>query len=79
MSLFDHFTTEVKLNFPISDCFDCRKVSIVKLFSTFLMTDIADDMSTGGDSQFSVSTGAKEAGVAADPVRHLKTCNKKIK
>lgn len=43
---------------------------------TFPVTDTADDMATGGDRQLSVRAGGQEAGVAADPVRHLETCRK---
>lgn len=42
--------------------------------STFLVADTADDMTTGGDGQLTVSSGGEKAGVTVDPKRHLNTC-----
>lgn len=42
--------------------------------STSLIADIADDVAAACNSQFVVSTQGQKAGIAADPVRHCKTC-----
>lgn len=45
--------------------------------ATFVIAAIADDMAARRDGKLSLIAGEKEAGIAAYPQRHLKTCKSK--